>query len=136
MKLLLGVLAMGFACGVPQVAAAQSVAETRQVVEVVKPNWIAVRAYDGQDLLYFTTLISWRCGIDKIMYSVNGGPEKRYKAEECYVDEAVPGAIKAQDILPYVTFDLDFVQTVEVRVVFGDGSEMRESFARQDISID
>lgn len=129
---LAGLVALAFPIAVP----AQGVQETRQIVEVVKPNWIAVREYNGQDLLYFTTLISWRCGIEKILYTINGGAEIRYKAEPCYEDEAVPGAIKATDILPYVTFELGSVETIDVRVVFGEGSDMSASFARKDVLID
>lgn len=128
-----GSVALAFALSLASGAFAQSAAETKQVLEVVRPSWIALREYDGKDLLYFTTLVSWRCGIDKIFYRVNDGPEQRYTPEPCYTDEAVPGAIKAEDILPYVTFDPGSVEAVKLRVVLTGGEEMTAEFARADV---
>ena len=35
------------------------------------PAWVAVRDYDGQDLLYVTQILAWRCGLARLQSAVN-----------------------------------------------------------------
>lgn len=108
-------------------------AEVRPMLEATKARWIAVREYDGKDLLYFTNLLAWRCGLKAIHYSVNGGPEQLWDGEPCYDGEAAPNAQKAADKLPYVTFPLGSVETVDVRLTYDDGGSDSASYARAAI---
>lgn len=108
-------------------------AEIRPILDATKANWVAVREYDGQDLLYFTHLMAWRCGLDSIYYSVNSGAEVLWNGEPCHDGEAQPNAIKATDSLPFTKFALQSVNTVNVRLVYDDGGEATASFARADI---
>jgi hypothetical protein len=110
-------------------------AEVRPILNATQENWVAVREYNGQDLLYFTHLLAWRCGLEAIHFSVNGGEERRFKAEPCYEDEATPNALKVTDMLPYQQFALGSVDTVELRIVYDDGAETVTSFDRAQIQI-
>ena len=110
-------------------------AEVRPMLEAIRTRWIAVREYDGQDLLYFTNLLAWRCGLDQIHYSVNGGAEVRWDGEPCYDGEAVPNAQKDLEKLPYVGLPLGSVNTVSVRIEYDDGGSDSQDFVRSDILI-
>ncbi|MCK8484962.1 hypothetical protein MUY21_13035 [Aliiroseovarius sp. S2029] len=107
--------------------------EVRPILDATKGSWVAVREYDGKDLLYFTHLLAWRCGLDQIHYALNGGSERQFDAEPCYEDEPQPNAIKAEDKLPYVVFDLKSIDLVSVRLVYDDGTEAVTSYERAQI---
>ena len=107
--------------------------EVRPILDATKNNWVAVREYDGKDLLYFTHLLAWRCGLDQIFYTLNGGVERPFDAEPCYENEPQPNAIKVEDKLPYLAFDLGSVDIVSVRVVYDDGKEAMNSYERAEI---
>jgi hypothetical protein len=131
-------LALALTLGLAVPAGAQfftTAAEVRPMLEATKSGWIAVREYDGKDLLYFTNLLAWRCGLDAIHYSVNGGAETRWDGEPCYDDEADPNGQKDANKLPFVSFPLGSVEQVDVRIIYDDGGTDSASYARRDILI-
>ena len=101
-----------------------SAAEVKPILSVTKPQWIAVREYDGKDLLYFTNLLAWRCGVQSVAYGLNGAaPDTALVIEPCYDAEAQPNALKMdQGVLPYIEAALGSVQSVTVLVTYDDGS--------------
>ena len=101
-----------------------SAAEVKPILSVTKPQWIAVREYDGKDLLYFTNLLAWRCGVQSVAYGLNGAaPDTALMIEPCYDVEAQPNALKMdQGVLPYIEAALGSVQSVTVLVTYDDGS--------------
>lgn len=107
-------------------------AEVKPILAATKANWIAVRAYDGQDLLYFTNLLAWRCGVDAVAYGINGAaPETALQMEPCYASEAAPNMLKMdQGVEIYVALPLDLVQSVSVLVTYDDGSTEVSEFQR------
>ncbi len=107
--------------------------EVRPILEATRAKWVTLRQFEGKDMLNFTQLVTWRCGLEAVYYSVNGGPEKQLPVEPCYEDEAVPSAIKSTDILPFVSLPAGTVQTVTVRLVYDDGGQSSASFQRADI---
>ncbi|MCI2393610.1 hypothetical protein [Aliiroseovarius sediminis] len=107
--------------------------EVRPILDATRQGWIAVREYDGKDLLYFTHLLAWRCGLDQIYYAVNGQSEQQFNAEPCYEGDPQPNAIKATDTLPYLTFDPKTIDVVTIRLVYDDGGEATSSYERADI---
>lgn len=130
--ILTAALALPFA-GPGQAQQFTSAAEVKPILEATKGNWVSVREYEGQDLLYFTHLLAWRCGLDAIYYSINGGSESRYQAEPCHEGEAQPNAIRADAVLPFLRFELGSIKTVDIRLVYDDGSEGRAHFERNAI---
>lgn len=97
--------------------------EIRPILQATRANWIAVREFDGQDLVYFTHLMAWRCGLVQIRYQINDGDEEVYPMPPCHEAEAQPNAIKPEDGLPYIRFALNSVQKVRVKVIYDDLGE-------------
>lgn len=108
-------------------------AEVRPMLEATRAHWVEVREYDGKDLLYFTKLLDWRCGLKSIRYRVNNGKEKRWKGEPCHENEAVPNALKGAGSLPYVALPLGSVKKVSVRITYDDGTTDEASYRRREI---
>lgn len=131
------ILLFGMSQGGGQPAAAQAFTtqeEVQPILEVTRANWIAVGTQTGQDLLYFTHLLSWRCGIAQIRYGLNGAaPETELAMEPCYLELVTPNAIRE---LPFVIHGLHSIESVSVEVEFADGQVLREEFERAAIRLD
>lgn len=134
-KVLVGLLsgALALTGGVATAGQFTTADEVRPILDATKGNWVALREYDGQDLLYFTHLLAWRCGLEGVSYSINGGAQQVFAAEPCYESEAQPNAIKATDVLPFVRFDLKSVNTVDVQLTYDDGQIADVTFERAGI---
>ena len=111
--------------------------EVKPILGMTKGNWVAVRNYEGQDLLYFTHLMSWRCGIWDVRYGLNGEePNEVFPMEPCYEDTATPNSMMVTEgFLPYITFPSDSVTSVSVELTFDDGTTDTAQFERGTILI-
>jgi len=107
--------------------------EVKPILSMTKQSWVAVRDYDGQDLVYFTNLLAWRCGVLSIHYALNDGPLEELAIEPCYVDEATPNALKMEGFLPYITQPQGSVETVKVVVEFDDLTSDEVTVLRKDV---
>ena len=109
-------------------------AEVKPILTMIKGMWVAVREYDGNDLLYFTMLESYRCGLDGVKYGINTDvPDQVWEQETCYVDEAAPNAMKMEDGLPFITLELGSVESVVVEITYDDGTTDSETYERKAI---
>jgi len=123
----------------PQVPTGQftTAVEVRPILDVTRGNWAAVRLYNGQDLVYFTGLLSWRCGLWDIRYGINGAPPTtEYEMEPCHLDTAQPNALSdVANYLPYITLPPDSVQSLTVEITFDDGTTDSATYDRAQIQI-
>jgi hypothetical protein len=56
----------------------------KKTLDQLWPSWAAFRDFDAQRLLYFTTLISYRCAISEVRYGLdNAQPLKRFDLPPC-----------------------------------------------------
>jgi hypothetical protein len=108
-------------------------AEVHPILSATKPAWIAVREFDGKDLLYFTNLLAWRCGLSSIRYSVNDEPPMSLELEPCHTETAQPNALLLEGSTIYVVRPLGSVQRVTVDVTFDDGAQESGSYERQSV---
>jgi len=131
-KVLTVVLAI-WAAGPAMAANFTTAAEVKPILGATKANWVAVREFDGQDLLYFTHLEAWRCGLDQIRYFVNEGKPRVWETEPCYEDTATPNAMKMEGRLPYTELPLGSVASVTVELTYDDGSVESATFERGSI---
>lgn len=129
-------LALCAALLAPLPLAAQSfttAAEIRPILEATRSAWLALRKWDGKELLYFTHLESWRCGMAEVRFSVNSTAAARvWDMPPCLTGTASPNAIP-EGRLPYAELPAEALQTVTVVVVLSDGTELRQDYTRAQI---
>lgn len=107
--------------------------EIKPILDATKRSWIAVRDYDGQDLLYITHLWSWRCGLKAIAISINNETMQNWPLPSCHTQTATPNAILPEDGLPYLTLRQGAVQSVTIQIVYDDLSMDVANFQRSDV---
>ena len=116
------------------VQAQTTTAEVKPILTMIKGMWVSVREYDGNDLLYFTMLESYRCGLDGVKYGINTDvADQVWEQETCYVDEAAPNAMKMEDGLPFITLELGSVETVIIEITYDDGTTDTVTYERNAI---
>lgn len=119
----------------PQAASGRftTATEVKPILTATRRNWVAVREFNGQDLLYATHVLSWRCGLHQMRYAVNGGAMQVWPLPPCHEDTNAPNAFTAGDGLPYAAFAPGSIESVEVELLYDDLSTDTASFARADI---
>ena len=94
----------------------------KQTIDLTKANWIAFRDFNGRQLLYFTHLMTWKCGLKEIRYAVNSSHiDSSWPLPECNPQN--PYFIDPTKDDVYASFPLNSVEFVSVQVVFSDDSE-------------
>ncbi|MBU2992887.1 hypothetical protein Q4555_03220 [Octadecabacter sp. 1_MG-2023] len=111
--------------------------EIRAILSMTKNNWVGVREYDGQDLVYFSHLMAWRCGLWDIRYGINGEPATNVMPmEPCNLDYAQPNVmIDLDNYRPYVSFPPGSVESIYVEIVYDDGTSDFGQFERSEVRI-
>jgi len=107
--------------------------EVRPILDLTRPQWIALREYNEQDILYFTHLVAWRCGLHEVRFQINDWWEETLYMEPCHLDEESPNAIKAVDAQPFLSFTQDTITTVKVWLVYDDLGTDEMTFEREAI---
>lgn len=107
-------------------------AEVRPILDMTRNSWVAIREYGGKDLVYFTHLLAWRCGLSEIRYGFNGAaPTQSFKMEKCHEGSAQPNAISGDNV--FVSQPKGSVESVRVRLIYDDGSSAEAKFARKSV---
>ena len=111
----------------PQIATGQytTALEVKPILGMTKLQWAAISHDGGNDLLYFSNLLAWRCGLWEIRYGINGAPATEvFEMEPCHEDTAQPNAMV--DLVNYpiwVTLPGESIQILRIEVTFDDGTE-------------
>jgi hypothetical protein len=97
--------------------------EHKRMLEMTWTSWIVIQGNPGnpsQQLIYYTGVVSWRCGVGKLMYSFNGDAlDQELKLPPC--DEKDPMAIPS-DFVPYMKSPPG-LQTMSVQITYKDGTK-------------
>ena len=109
--------------------------EIRPILDMMRPQWIGLREFEGEDLLYFTNLASWRCGLWDISYGINGAPaETPLLLEPCHDGTAQPNALT--DPVGYAVFfafPLQSIERVDVEITYDDGTTDTAVYSRASV---
>lgn len=111
--------------------------EVRPILQMTRNQWIGIREFNGQDYIYFSQLMGWRCGLWDIRYGINGEPaDKVVPMEPCNEDFAQPNVmLDIENFLPYVIYPQGSVDSVYVEIVFDDGTTDFARFERNAVRI-
>ncbi|WP_299354251.1 hypothetical protein [uncultured Shimia sp.] len=104
--------------------------EVRPILGATQGNWIAVREFNGQDLLYFTHLLSWRCGLYGISFAINGGEMQDFPMAACDVN--APMTIPPDAVI-YLEYPLGSIETIDVELLYDDLGTGAAQFQRQNV---
>ncbi len=105
--------------------------EVKPILGMTRANWIAVREFDGKDLVYVTHIWSWRCGLVAMHVGLNGAEPEPWPLPECHEDTNAPNAMLPDDGLPYRSFPLKSIETVTVELIYDDLTTEKVTFNRQ-----
>ena len=106
--------------------------EVKPILTATKSSWVAVREWEGQDLVYFTHILAWRCGVYEIRYSVNGGEVLQWPVPECDPATATPGYIPPEANI-YASFPLKSVENITIELLYDDLSVDSATYERMSI---
>ena len=109
--------------------------EVKPILSATKGNWVGVREWEGQDLVYVTHIWAWRCGLVRLEVSLNSAAFEDWPLPPCHLDQAAPNAILDGDGLPFRAFGLNSVIEVAVRVTYDDLTMDEARFPRSAIRI-
>jgi len=111
--------------------------EVKPILQMTRNQWVGVREFDGQDYVYFSQLIAWRCGLWDIRYGINDAPaDNVLPMEPCNEEFAQPNVMMdVENYLPYVIFPQNSVQSIYVEIVFDDGTTDFARFERSAVRI-
>lgn len=107
--------------------------EVKPILGMTRANWVAVREYDGQDLIYFTHLLAWRCGLHEIRYAINDGPMQVWDMPPCLDQTNTPNAIDPDLGLPYIDRPLGGVTALRIELLYDDMTTDKAVFQRKEI---
>ncbi len=92
--------------------------QVKNILDMTKDSWIAYRDFNGRQLIYFTQILSWHCGMKEIRYSLNSTElDQRFPVPAC--NELLPNNI-GQDDKIYLSGKLGSVESLAVQLVFDD----------------
>ncbi len=127
-------LAMGLASSAQ--AQFMTAADVKPILKMTQSSWLAVREFNGQDLLYFTQLVTFRCGLEEVFYGLNGEtPSQPLPIEPCHEGTANPAAMDPATYPPYITLPLGSVRSVSLMMMYDDGDIQEASFERAQIQM-
>ncbi len=104
----------------PAFAQGMPAEQIKQILDVTRDNWVSFRDWQGQQLIYFTHLESWKCGIDYVFYGLNGGPlDQIWELDVC--DPSNPNAVLKEK--PYIELPAASAKFIDVQLIYKDGTK-------------
>ena len=103
------------------VAVAQGLLGNEQkILDLTKGSWAYFRDFNGRQLIYFTHLEAYRCGISRVRYSLNTQAlDHEWKLQPC--DPQAPNNITTD--MPYIALPLGTASSITVQLTFNNGAK-------------
>ena len=93
-----------------------------KILDLTRGSWAYFRDYNGRQLVYFTHLETYRCGISKVRYSLNTQAlDKEWMLQPC--DPKAPNKITTDK--PYISLPLGTADSIAVQLTFTDGNKSK-----------
>ena len=100
-------------------ADAMEPAQIKQILNMTRSNWISFRNFNGRQLVYFTHLEAYACGIKEVRYSINSDAlDKIWALQPCNPQK--PGVVEKERI--WLSFPLNSVKFASIQLTYTDGS--------------
>jgi hypothetical protein len=94
--------------------------QIKPVLNMTKDNWVSFRDFNGKQLIYFTHLETYTCGIQQVRYSINSDVlDQTWELQPCNPNN--PLQISKETV--YLTLPLGTAKSIAVKLTFTDGSE-------------
>lgn len=98
--------------------------EVRPILGATQGSWIVVREFDGKDLLYFTHLLAWRCGLYEVSFAINDGEMQVFPMVDC--DPENPMSVPSEATV-YLEYPLSSIEKITIELLYDDlGTETAE----------
>jgi hypothetical protein len=102
--------------------------EQKQILEQMPAKWVEFRDFNGT-LIYFTTLVTYRCAIAELHYGLDDGkPLERYDLPKCNANDpfSVPENAKLYLKAPPKT------RSINLQIIWRDGTQSDVSTIERD----
>ncbi|MCO6382926.1 MAG: hypothetical protein JXQ91_13640 [Vannielia sp.] len=110
--------------------------EVRPILESIKDKWIAIRVEGSEDYVFFTPIVSWRCGVQAVQFGFNDEPPTRkLEMADCHTEFSNPNVMVDTDPIPLVKAPAKSVESVTIRMMYDDGSLSESIIPRKQVLI-
>lgn len=118
---LFGVAVLALCCpAAPALAQSQLLGNEPKILAMTQGNWVHFRDYNGRQLIYFTHLEAYRCGIAVVRYSINTDAlDKVWPLQPC--DPNKPHNITTTK--PYLSLPPGAARSITVQLSYHDGTQ-------------
>lgn len=101
--------------------------------QAIKDQILSFKEDGDLDYIYFTTILSWRCGVQELYYGLNDDPAvTQFPLEPCYRDLRAPNTHKELGTTYpfFIKLPKGSAQNVTLRVIYEDGASATFTSAR------
>ncbi|MDA7947977.1 MAG: hypothetical protein MPJ78_10935 [Hyphomicrobiaceae bacterium] len=96
------------------------IGQEQKLLDLTRGSWAYFRNFNGRQLIYFTHLEVYRCGISQVRYSLNGDAlDRDWKLQPC--DPSNPNVVTTDKV--YISLPLNTAESISIRLTFKSGEE-------------
>lgn len=94
--------------------------QMKKLLNLTQNSWVSFRDFYRKQLIYFTHLEAYRCGIKEVRYSLNTDDlDKVWELDSC---ESV-GISSIKKDLVYLRLPLGTIKSIAIQLLFTDGTK-------------